>query len=54
MPFVIAFRDKPHARRTSETPPYPRPIASLAAMTRRVRSSSSGHTDFNFRLSSIK
>ncbi len=48
MPFAMAFRDSPHARLTSEIPPRPAPRASLAAMSRRVRSSRSGHTLANF------
>jgi hypothetical protein len=44
MPLAIAFRDSPHARLTSEIPPRPKARASLAAMSRRVRSSRSGHT----------
>src|ERR1039457_4487422 len=34
-------------RRILETPPYPKERASLAAISRRLRSSSSGHTSEN-------
>jgi hypothetical protein len=42
IPLAIALRERPQARWTTLTPPYPNAIASLAAMTRRVRSSSRG------------
>ena len=48
MPFAIAFRDRPHARCTRETPPYGNTKASLAAIRRRARSSSIGQTAANF------
>jgi len=48
MPFAIAFRDKPQARCTRDTPPYGNIKASLAAIRRRVRSSNIGQTDVNF------
>src|ERR1035438_10115170 len=41
--------DKEHCK----TPPYPKDRASLAAISRRPRSSSSGHTPENFRRSKI-
>src|SRR6516165_3053753 len=52
MPFVMALRERPHARLTSVTPPWPSPFASLAAISRRVRSFKSGQTDRNFVVSS--
>jgi hypothetical protein len=51
MPFAIAFRDNPQARCTRDTPPCGNIKASLAAISRRVCSSSSGQTDANFRRS---
>lgn len=51
IPLAIAFRESPHARRTPETPPYPNERASLAAISRRLLSSRSGHTSDNFRRS---
>jgi photosystem II stability/assembly factor-like uncharacterized protein len=51
MPFAIAFRDNPQARCTRDTPPYGNIKASLAAIRRRVRSSSIRPTDANFRRS---
>ena len=48
MPFAMAFRDKPHARCTRDTPPYGNTNASLAAIRRRVRSSNIGQTEANF------
>ena len=48
MPFAIAFRDNPQARCTRDTPPYGNTKASLAAISRRVRSSNIGQTDANF------
>jgi hypothetical protein len=53
IPLAIAFRESPQARRILETPPYPKDKASLAAISRRPRSSSSGHTQENFRRSKI-
>ncbi|MGH8513418.1 MAG: hypothetical protein ACREV8_05670, partial [Gammaproteobacteria bacterium] len=44
----MAFRDKPQARCTRDTPPYGNTNASLAAIRRRVRSSNIGQTDANF------
>jgi hypothetical protein len=44
MPLAMAFRDRPHARLTSDIPPRPKARASLAAISRRVRSSNSDHT----------
>jgi hypothetical protein len=52
MPRAIALRDSPHARCTSDTPPYASMSASLAAISRRARSSNIGQTDANFRRSS--
>ena len=49
MPFAMAFRDKPQARCTRDTPPYGNTKASLAAIRRRVRSSNIRQTDANFR-----
>jgi hypothetical protein len=43
-PLAMAFRDRPHARLTSDIPPRPKARASLAAISRRVRSSNSDHT----------
>jgi len=54
IPLAIALRERPQARWTTLTPPYPNAIASLAAMTRRVRSSSRGHTATNFAVSSAR
>ena len=48
IPFAMALRDNPQARRTIETPPFPISMASLAAMIRRARSSRSGQTARNF------
>jgi hypothetical protein len=53
MPFAIAFRDKPQARCTRDTPPYGNTKASLAAISRRVRSSSIRQTNANFRRSRV-
>jgi site-specific recombinase XerD len=39
----MAFLESPQARRTFAIPPYPNARASLAAMSRRLRSSSSIH-----------
>lgn len=54
MPLATALRDRPHARLTRLTPPWPTVIASLAAMRRRARSSNNGHTARNFALSSAR
>src|ERR1039457_5097740 len=48
MPLAMAFRDKPQARWTIDTPPAAKPIASLAARMRLVRSSRTGQTGLNF------
>ena len=53
IPLEIALRDSPQARRTKLTPPWPNALASLAAIIRRVCSSSSGHTDRNFSVNSV-
>jgi hypothetical protein len=47
----MAFRDNPQARCTRDTPPYGNTKASLAAISRRVRSSNIRQTDANFRRS---
>jgi hypothetical protein len=44
IPLAMAFRESPLARRILETPPYPKARASLAAISRRLCSSRSGHT----------
>jgi hypothetical protein len=44
----MAFRDKPQARCTRDTPPYGNTKASLAAINRRVRSSNIRQTEANF------
>src|ERR1017187_1521751 len=49
IPLTMAFRETPLARRILETPPYPKARASLAAISRRLRSSRSSHTLENFR-----
>src|ERR1035437_2358188 len=49
IPLAMAFRERPLARRILETPPYPKARASLAAISRRLRSSRSSHTLENFR-----
>src|SRR5262249_46802039 len=54
IPLRIAFRDKPHARRTRLTPPWPKALASLAAVKRRVRSSNRGQIARNFAVSSAR
>ena len=51
IPLWMALRDSPHARCTRLTPPWPNALASLAAVRRRVRSSSRGQTARNFALS---
>ena len=48
MPFRMARRDNAHARLTRLTPPWPNDMASLAAISRHVRSSNSGHIARNF------
>jgi integrase/recombinase XerD len=45
---VMVTRDSPHARLTSETPPWPSSRASLAANNRRARSSRCGHRRATF------
>jgi hypothetical protein len=52
IPLAIALRDNPRARRTSDTPSYPKLSASLAAVMRRVRSSKCGQMKRNFRFNS--
>src|SRR5258707_12011237 len=54
MPLWMALRDSPHARCTRLTPPWPNALASLAAVRRRVRSSSRGQTVPNFAFSSAR
>src|SRR5579864_8258258 len=54
IPLPTAFRDRPHARLTRLTPPYPKDLASLAAIRRLARSSSSGQTERNFALNSAR
>jgi hypothetical protein len=49
IPLAMALRESPLARRICEMPPYPNDTASLAAISRRLRSSSSGHTLVNLR-----
>ena len=49
IPLAMAFRERPLARRILDTPPYPKARASLAAISRRLRSSRSSHTLENFR-----
>jgi hypothetical protein len=44
----MALRDKPQARLTIDTPPYPMARASVAAIRRRLRSFNSGQTSANF------
>src|SRR5262249_32949883 len=51
MPLWMALRDSPHARCTRLTPPWPKALASLAAVRRRVRSWSRGQTVRNFAFS---
>jgi hypothetical protein len=45
---VIVVRDKPQLRRTAETPPCAKAIASAAATNLRARSSSCGSKALNF------
>lgn len=54
MPLVIAFRDNPQTRPTIDTPPYPSPRASFAAIMRRVRSSSRGQIALNFSVNATR
>src|ERR1700723_3909330 len=53
MPLRIALRDKPHARLTRVTPPQPKAFASLAAISRRLRSSKCGQRSRNFSDNSV-
>src|SRR6266705_5564046 len=50
IPWLIALRESPVARETTEIPPHPIAIASLAATSRRARSFSSPLTSSNLRL----
>ena len=47
------MRDKPHARLTRVTPPQPKAFASLAAISRRLRSSKCGQRSRNFSDNSV-
>src|SRR5882757_7483295 len=49
MPSVIARRDTPVARATTETPPYPIAALSAAATSRRIRSSRKADKERNRR-----
>lgn len=48
----IAWRDRPFARCSSDTPPQPWLIASFAALRRRVRSSRCGQIERSLRFNS--
>src|SRR5260370_1576427 len=47
IPLAMAFRESPLARRTLETPPYPKDRPSLAAIRLHPPSSTSRHTPLN-------